>query len=79
MYQIQSIVINKHKMNLDKAINWVHLHSYKLNKIDETENEYRFRQEDPKLLKSLGYTNYKTLLIDKINDIKLIIVYKELP
>jgi len=79
MYQIQSIVINKHKMDLDKAIKWVHLHSYKLNKIDETENEYRFRQEDPKLLKSLGYTNYKTLLIDKIHDIKLIIVYKELP
>lgn len=79
MYQIQSIVINKHKMNLDSAINWVHLHHYKLNKIDETENEYRFRQEDPELLKSLGYTNYKTLLIDKKHDIKLIIVYKELP
>ena len=77
MYQLQSIIINKHKMNLDKAINWVIHHHHKINKIDETENEYRFRQQDPQYLKSLNYTKYRTIEIDPKHDIKFIIVYKE--
>ena len=56
---VQSIVIPKSKMNLGEATEWVH-NNYKLHKIDETTNEYRFRQIDPKTLERKGYTRYST-------------------
>lgn len=77
MYILQSVIINKHKMNLDNAIRWMIKHDYKIHKMDETVNEYRFRQEDPKKIKKLGYRIYRTVLIDPKKDIQLIIAYKE--
>ena len=70
-------MINKNKMNLDNAVRWMIKNDYKIHKMDETVNEYRFRQEDPKKIKKLGYTIYRTVIIDPEKDIKLIIAYKE--
>ena len=75
-YIIQSVIINKNKLDLPHAINWVIHHNHKVYKIDETENEYRFRQKNPQSIEKLGYTKYRTLTIDPKNDIKYIVVYK---
>lgn len=40
---LQSILFDKKKWKLNKAINWLKFHNYKYD-VDITENKYRFRQ-----------------------------------
>ena len=63
---IQSVLIDKRVYSLAQAINYINLHGYKLKKIDETTNFYRFRQLDPGLFK-------KYFIKDLRNGIKLVI------
>jgi hypothetical protein len=64
--EIQSILIKK-SYGL-KALDWLDKHGYKSNKIDETDNYFRFRQKEPD--SSKHYVTYKYN-----NNIKFIIMF----
>ena len=66
MSDIQSVIIDKRLFSLAQAINYINLHGYKLKKIDETANYYRFRQLDPELFK-------KYFIKDLHNGVKLVV------
>jgi hypothetical protein len=66
MSDIQSVIIDKRLFSLAQAINYINLHGYKLKKIDETTNFYRFRQLSPKLFK-------KYFIKDLHNGVKLVV------
>lgn len=66
MSKVQSVIVNKRFFYLDEAIDWVRIHGYKVKKIDETDNYYRFRQFNPK-----KYSSYITRNLN--NGVKLII------
>lgn len=44
---VQSILFDKEKFTLTEAKNWLKKHDYKSDKVDETDEYYRFRQRDP--------------------------------
>lgn len=44
---IQSVLFNKDTYTLKTALNYLKKHNLKYNKVDETQNYYRFRQFDP--------------------------------
>ncbi len=67
-HNIQSVLIDKRFYSLTQAINYINLHGYKLKKIDETTNFYRFRQLSPKLFK-------KYFIKDLHNGVKLVVGY----
>lgn len=74
LYKIQSVLFNKNKINLNEAIKWLLNNGYKVKKVDETKNLYRFRQISPSSLKKQGYTVYHN---HKISDIiMLVLAYK---
>jgi hypothetical protein len=71
---IQSVIFDKSYISLDDAITWIIQHNFKILKVDETKNKYRFRQENPNLLKKKGY---QKVITKKINNyIEFIIYYK---
>jgi len=70
---IQSIIFDKSIYKLPESLIYMIKNNYKINKIDETDNFYRYRQIEPNLLKKKGYINYKT--IEKQNGIKEVISY----
>jgi hypothetical protein len=72
-YKLQSVLIPKTLYKLDNAIKWIDNHCFKLKKIDETINFYRFRQIDPSYIGNLGYTNYKIKKLS--NGIELVLAY----
>jgi hypothetical protein len=73
-YKVQSIVFQKDKIDsIDEALNWLVEHKYKLNKVDDTGTQLRFRQLQPYYLKSKGYTEYRTKVLNPV--ISLILVY----
>jgi hypothetical protein len=65
---IQSILFNKKYFNLYEAINWILLHNFKLIKIHETKNSYRFRQLNPD-----DFDRFITKKLKKYKGISLII------
>lgn len=72
---IQSVLVDKDKYNLVDAILYILKNDYKADKIDESDNYYRFRQKEPLLLDKKGFDNYKTIKgLDE--GIKIIIAYK---
>lgn len=71
---VQSVLFNKNNFKLKDAISWLNYHNYKINKVDITENYFRFRQEEPKELKRKGYTKYRNKEIG--GGIILVLVYK---
>lgn len=74
-HYIQSVLIDKNKYELINALLYILKNDYKADKIDESENYYRFRQVEPLLLDKKGYNRYKT--IKGLEDgVKLIIAYK---
>jgi hypothetical protein len=79
-YKIHTILIDAQLNKLSDAIEWVVSHGYELNKVDVLPNGeyYRFRQESPNSLKSSGYTEYRTIQLDPIANIKLVLAYKGL-
>ncbi len=46
-FQIQTILFPKARWTLQRARAWLSEHDWKDDKVDETENAYRFRQRDP--------------------------------
>jgi hypothetical protein len=76
-YKIHTVLIDKKKNSLDDALNFIVDHKYKLKKIDLIDEYYRFRQLSPQYLKKLGFTEYRTITIDKKRNIKLVLAYKE--
>jgi len=74
---IQSIIFNKNLNTLDYCLKWLIDNDYKIKKIDETNNYYRFRQLEPSLLKKQGYNIYRNKLIDINKKIYLIIAYND--
>ena len=78
MYKVQSVLINKHKYTLREAENFILDSRYfKLKKMDETKNEYRFRQIDPNYLHRQGYNKIITKKLGRNSGIELVIYYKE--
>jgi len=73
-FKVQSIAFNKDTFSLEQAITWVLSHGYKFNKIDETNNQLRFRQFSPDYLKRLGFSTYVTKDIG--NGVQLILIYR---
>lgn len=57
---LQSVLFNKKYYNLSKSINYLKRMGLKYDKVDITNNFYRFRQKTPKKNKK-----YYTLPIDK--------------
>lgn len=55
MYKVQSIIFNKKLYDLNECIIWLNNNGYKINKVDETSNFFRFRQVSPEKLKKEGY------------------------
>lgn len=73
-YFIQSVVLHKEKFpTLEKAKEWASAHKYKIDKHDETLNEWRFRQVSPAIFASGIYTA-KTVKLDDVGN--LIVAYK---
>lgn len=46
-FEIQTILFPKARWTLQRARAWLREHDWKSDKLDETDNAYRFRQEDP--------------------------------
>ena len=56
-YVVQSVVLHKSAFpNAEQASHWLVRHGYKNTGVDETQNEYRFRQIDPAVFKTGRYT-----------------------
>ena len=75
LYKIQSVLFDKNKISLEDASKWIIEHKYKIKKVDETKNLYRFRQIPPTTLKKQGYNVYRNLSITPI--ITLVLAYKD--
>jgi len=75
-YKVQSVLVKKKYYSLENAMEWVLQHGYKVKKVDETKKFYRFRQITPKTLKKNGYTEFRTIKLDKSVD--LVIAYHHL-
>ena len=73
-YKIQSVIFDKKKYSIDDAKKWLKSNGYLSPKVDETETQLRFRQKDPDVLESLGFTSYRTKPLGK-SGIQLIIAY----
>jgi hypothetical protein len=55
---VQSVVIKKEAYpDIDDARVWVRSHGYKVSKVDETPNTFRFRQLDPNIMKTGKYVD----------------------
>jgi len=44
---VQTVIFDKDKFNLDRAKEWLKTHDFKIPAVDETEDSFRFRQKDP--------------------------------
>lgn len=53
---VQSVIIKKEAYpDIDDARAWVRSHGYKVSKVDDTPNAYRFRQLDPSIMRTGKY------------------------
>lgn len=68
MSNVQSVIIDKRFYSFQQAVNYITQHGYKLKKVDETKNFYRFRQFSPKKFD-------KYYVKDLKNNVKLVIGY----
>jgi hypothetical protein len=73
-YKVQSVYFKKRKFSKEQAISWLLSHNYKFIKIHETDDYYKFRQNDPEQLKKEGYTDYKNISLN--NGVILVLVYR---
>ena len=73
-YIVQSVHLSKDKFeDVHHAKQWIQEHGYKHQSVDETPNEYRFRQVSPKLIET-GHYRVKSVKIGDKGD--LIIMYR---
>ena len=75
MQKVQSIVFKKPNFDLNKSANWVYANQFKIKKVDETPDTFRFRQFPPNLLRKEGFNKYRTVKIT--DDINFIVAFKE--
>lgn len=76
MYKLQSIIFNKQYFSLKESMEWILQNGYSLfGKVDETKHFYRFRQNNPKMLKKQGFN--KVVTKDIHNGVKFILFYNE--
>lgn len=66
--KVQSIIFNKDKYSINDAKRWLREHKFKVEKVDETMDYYRFRQMAPDYTKQ-----FRTINLGKTGDIKGII------
>ena len=76
-YKLHTILFDKNKNSLRDVIEFIVKHNYKIKKIHEQKNFYRVRQESKESLKKTGYDDYKTVVIDPIKNIQLILGYRK--
>lgn len=76
MYIIQSILFKKSKFTIPNAIEWITSHKFKVLKLDESKDYYRFRQVAPNLLKKKGFTKFIQKPLGK-SGVIYIIAYNE--
>jgi hypothetical protein len=67
---VQSVIFDKDKWTIETAKEWLANHDFKSNKVDEKEDTYRFRQQDPS-----GFKRFRT--ISGGDGINLIVGFKE--
>jgi len=72
---IQSVLIDKNNYDLIDALLYILKNNYKANKIDESDNYFRFRQVEPVILYKKGFDKYKTIK-GLEEGTKIIIAYK---
>ena len=75
-YFVQSIIFDKDIFNVTKAKQWLKKNNYRIDKVDKTDNMFRFRQQDPNEIEQEGFTEYRT---KKLGDsgISLILAYNK--
>ena len=76
-YKIASIYLPQKNYTLENAKSFLKQHGYKINKVDDENNYFKFRQLSPQTLKKYGYFDYRTKQLEK-SGILLIIAYKDL-
>lgn len=76
-YKVHTIIFNKDKNTLEDVVDFLARHDKKIKKITLEGNFYRARQLSPEYLKRIGFTEYRTITLDKDNDIKMVIAYKK--
>lgn len=70
---VQSVVIKKEAFpDIDDARVWVRSHGYKVSKVDETPNTFRFRQLDPNIMKTGKYVDRMIDLDDGIGYLNML-------
>ena len=76
-YKIASIYLPQKNYTLENTKSFLKQHGYKINKVDDENNYFKFRQLSPQTLKKYGYFDYRTKQLEK-SGILLIIAYKDL-
>jgi len=76
-YKITNIYLPKKNYTLENAKSFLKHHGYKINKVDDENNYFKFRQLTPKTLKKYGFFDYRSKQLGK-SGILLIIAYKDL-
>ena len=76
-YKIASIYLPKKNYTLENAKSFLKKHGYKINKVDDENNYFKFRQLTSQTLRKYGYFDYRTKHLGK-SGILLIIAYKDL-
>lgn len=70
---VQSVVIKKEAFpDIDDARVWVRSHGYKVSKVDETPNTFRFRQLDPNIMKTGKYVDRMIDLDDGVGYLNML-------
>ena len=75
--KITNIYLPKKNYTLENAKSFLKQHGYKINKVDDENNYFKFRQLTFKTLKKYGFFDYRTKQLGK-SGILLIIAYKDL-
>lgn len=70
MSTVQSVLFEKKHFTLNKALAWMEKNDFKINKIDETKDYYRFRQVTPP---KFGFRFY-TFPLKTVQGVKLIMI-----
>lgn len=70
MATVQSVLLEKKRFTLNEALAWIEKNDFKINKVDETKDHYRFRQITPP---KIGYKFY-TFPLKTVKGVKLIMI-----
>jgi phage I-like protein len=71
---IQTLILSKDRFNIESARSWINENNFRDDKIDETENSFRFRQADPSSFDENGFgSGEKFRTIDITEGVKAVI------